>query len=186
MPDMKGTLGGSVGYSMFATATIPGAFFARNLNDHFAYPAIDGRFPLTKQQNEKVGEVDCYVIAAEADLSKYPEAGKPGSVSTKLWIGINDFLIHKTSVRYFEKVDENFSQNDEVIDQAAKKTLELESKPVTPEAIAALRPQMREMMKQVQPILKSAFKEGILYTQTHENISINNSYAPTDFLPSKD
>ena len=107
-------------------------------------------------------------------------------VSTELWIGNNDFLIHKTSVRYFEKVDENFSQNDEVIDQAAKKTLEMQSKPVTPEAIAALRPQMREMRKQVQPILKSAFKEGILYTQTHENISINQSYAPRDFLPSKD
>ena len=52
MPDMNGTLGGSIGYSMFATATIPGAFFARNLNDHFAYPATDGKFSLTKQQTK--------------------------------------------------------------------------------------------------------------------------------------
>jgi hypothetical protein len=186
MPDMKGTLGGSIGYSLFATTTIPGAFFGRNLDDYFAYPAIDGKFPLTKQKSEKVGDVDCYVIAAEADLSKYPEAGKSGSVSNQLWIGKNDFLIHKTSVRYFEKVDDDLLQNDEVIDQAAKKTLEMQSKPVTPEAIAALRPKMREMMKQMQPMMKSAFKEGVLYIQTHENISVNQSYSPADLLPAKD
>ncbi len=185
MPGTKDALGAASGFSMSITTTIPSAFFGRNLGDPFVYPAIAGKFPMTKEKDEKVGDVDCYVIAAEADLSKTPEAGKPGTVSTKLWIGKNDFLIHKTSDRYFEKVTQDLSANDEVIDQAAKKTLEMQNQPVTPEAIAALRPKMREMMKQVQTTVKAGFKEGVLYTQTHNEISVNQSYAPADFLPSK-
>jgi len=59
-----------------------------------------------------------------------------------------------------EKVDSN-ALSDQAIDEAIKKSLEMQNKPATPEAIAAMRPQMRATMKQVQSTLKAGFESVI-------------------------
>jgi hypothetical protein len=181
LPDMKAALALATPLSSFAASTIPGAFFNQNLGDVFAYPAISGRYPLRREKDGKVGTVECYVVSTEMDLSKVPEAGKPGTVMAELWIGKADFLVHQSRTRYVEKVDDQALASDQVIDEAIKKSLALQNKPVTPEAIAALRPQMRQMMKQVQSTIKAGFQDGMVMTQTHQNIVVNPKFAASDF-----
>ena len=181
MQDMKAALALAAGLSQTTASTIPGAFFDQNCGDVFAYPAISGRYPLHREPDGKVGNVDCYVVSTEMDLSKAPDAGKPGTVSATLWIGKQDFLVHQTRTRYVEKVDENALSSDQAIDEAIKKSLAMQNKPVTSEAIAAMRPQMRAIMKQTLNTLKTSFKSGLVMTQTHENISVNQKFSPSDF-----
>jgi len=90
-----------------------------------------------------------------------------------LWIGKKDFLIHQTRTRYVEKAD----SSDKAMDDAIKKALALQHKAATPDAIAEMRPQMKTIMEQ----LKSSFTAGIISTQTHENIVVNQNYSPADF-----
>lgn len=181
MKDMRTALGRAAGLSYSAACTIPGAFFKQNCGDVFVDPAISGQYPLKKEKDETVGQVDCYVVSTEMDLSKVPAAGKPGTESATLWIGKKDFLVHQTRTRYVENVDENALLSDQTIDNAIKKSLEMQNKPVTPDAVAAMRPQMREIMKQGEGALKASFKAGIVMTQTHENISVNQNFSPSDF-----
>jgi len=57
----------------------------------------------------------------------------------------------------------------------------MQNKPATPETIAAMRPQMKTIMKQVQTTLKSGFESGVVSTQTHQNIVVNEKFSPADF-----
>ncbi len=182
MRNMNTALARAAGLSYSAASIIPGAFFGQNCGDVFVYPAISGRYPLQREKDGKVGNLDCYVVSTEMDLSKELDAGKPGTVSAMLWIGKQDFLVHQTRTRYVERVDENALSSDQAIDAAIKKALTMQNKPVTPEAIAAMRPQMRATMKQVLSTLKAGFKAGIVVTQTHENISVNQKSSPSDFV----
>lgn len=56
-----------------------------------------------------------------------------------------------------------------------------QKEPVTLEAIAAMRPQMRAIMKQVQSTLKTGFESGVVHTQLHEKISVNQKFSTADF-----
>jgi hypothetical protein len=127
-----------------------------------------------------VGDIDCYVLSSTLDFSKIPDnSGKSGTASTTLWIGKTDFLIHQCRTKYVEQADA--TPSDQAIDDAIKKSLEIQKKPVTPEAMAALRPQMTAIMKQVQASLKTNFATGVVSTQTHENIVPNPKLSPADF-----
>jgi RNA polymerase sigma factor (sigma-70 family) len=175
MPNMKTALAMATPLSSFAASTIPGSFFNQNLGDFFA-PAASGRYPLKKEQDATIGDVDCYVVSsAMIDLSKLPDIGKPGTVSTMFWIGKKDFLIHQCRMKYVEKAD----TSDQAIDEAIKKSLKIQNKPATPETVAAMRPQMKAIMEQ----LKSGFESGVVSTQTHENIVVNQKLSPADFAP---
>jgi len=181
MENMKSALAQATGQSWSAASTIAGAFFDQGLGDVFIAPVASGRYPLQNEKDAMVGGVDCYVVSSVIDFSKIPETGKPGTASTTLWIGKSDFLIHKTRTKYIEKVDSSAQMTDQAVDDAIKKSLELQNKPATPEAIAAMRPQMRQIMKQVQSTLKSGFESGIVTTQTHNHIVVNEKLAPVDF-----
>lgn len=123
MENMKRALQSAAGPSWSTAATVPGAFFNQNFGDVFAYPAILGRYPIRKEKDEQVGAVECYVVSTEMDLSKVPDAGKPGTVAAMLWIGKKDFLIHQTRTRYMEKVDDEALSSDQALDNAIRKSL---------------------------------------------------------------
>jgi outer membrane lipoprotein-sorting protein len=181
MQNMKMAFAQAAGLSWSAASTIPGTFFNQNLGDVFVAPVASGRHPLKMEKDGKVGDIDCYVVSSVLDFSKIPDnQGKPGTATTMLWIGKRDFLIHQSRTKYVEKVDTS-ATSDRAIDDAIKKSLEMQNKPVTPEAIAAMRPQMKTIMKQVQSTLKSGFESGIVFTQTHENIVVNEKLSPSDF-----
>jgi hypothetical protein len=178
MKDMEAALRLGAALSFTTASLTPAAFFNQPFGDFYTYPAIIGKYPVKKEKDDAVGKVECYVLSAEQDLSK---AGKPGSVSVTLWIGKQDYLVHQSRTRYVETVDDNAGMSDQALDDAIKKSLEMQHKPVTPEAVAAMRPQMRAMMKQVQSTLKAGYKEGMITTVTHENINANPSFATGDF-----
>ena len=176
MQNMQMALARVAPLSASAASTIPGAFFRQKLGD-FVAPAASGRYPLKMEQDAKVGDMDCYVVSSDPiDLSKVPDIGKPGTCSTLLWIGKQDSLIHQSRTTYVEKSDAGAS-SDKAIDDAIKKALQIQKKPATPEAIAAMRPQMKEIMKQVQGSLTA----GVVSTATHENIAVNQKLSPADF-----
>ena len=52
---------------------------------------------------------------------------------------------------------------------------------MTVQAIAAMRPMMKEIMKQVHSTIKSGFESGVVMTQTRQNIVVNKELAPADF-----
>jgi hypothetical protein len=184
MQGMKKAFTRAAGLSWSAASTIPGAFFNQDLGDVFVAPVASGRYPLQKEKDAKVGDVDCYVVSSVIDFSKIPDnKGKPGTASTMLWIGKRDFLIHQCRTKYVEKVDSSAPQSDQEIDEAIKKSLAMQNKPATPEAIAAMRPQMKAIMKQVQSTLKSGFASGVVFTQTHENPVVNEKLSPAAFTP---
>ncbi len=180
MQTMRKALIEAAGPSWSAASSIPGAFFNQDFGDVFVAPVASGHYPLQKEQDAKVGDVDCYVVSSVMDLSNEPAKGKPGTATTMLWIGKRDSLIHQSRTRYVEKVDSS-APSDQAIDEAIKKSLEMQNKPATPEAIAAMRPQMKAIMKQVQHTLKSGFASGIVVTQTHENIVVDEKFSPADF-----
>jgi len=181
MQNMRTALARATGPSWSAASTIAGAFFGQDLGEVFIAPAASGRYPLERGKDARVGDLDCYVVSSVIDFSKIPETGKPGTASTTLWIGKGDFLIHQTRTKYVEKVDTSAPRTDQEVDEAIKKSLELQHKPATPEAIAAMRPQMKEIMKEVQRTLKSGFEAGVVTTQTHENMAVNEKLSPADF-----
>jgi outer membrane lipoprotein-sorting protein len=181
MQNIKMALAAATGQSWSAASTIAGAFFGQELGDVFITPVASGRYPLKKEKDAKAGGVDCYVVSSTMDLSKAPEKSKPGTASTTLWIGKRDFLIHQTRTKYVEKVDASAPPGDSAIDEAIKKSLEMQHKPATPETIAAMRPQMKTIMKQVQATLKSGFESGVVFTQTREDIVVDEKFTPADF-----
>ena len=181
---MKMALARATGPSWSAASTIPGAFFNQDLGDVFVAPAVSGNYPINREQDAKLRGVDCYVVTSLIDLSKLAGRPKPGTASIMVWIGKKDFLIHQSRTTYVEKVNASAAPNDQEIDQAIKKSLEMQNKPATPEAIAAMRPQMRAIMKQVQSTLKSGFESGVVFTQTHEKIVVNEKFSPADFTHS--
>jgi RNA polymerase sigma factor (sigma-70 family) len=174
--DMQQALAMGTGVSGQATSVIPGTFFKQHWGDVLSVPA-SGRAQLKKESDEKVGAVDCYVISSVIDLAKLPGQGKlpnstgrVGTLTTTLWIGKHDHLIHHTR-SIMEGV--TFTPPKES-DSDLKTILERQNKPVTPEAIAALRTELEQSMKLAQGA-------KFVFTQTHDDIVVNQKYLPADF-----
>lgn len=176
-PTRAAALGEAAGLSYTAATAVPSVFFQENCGDAFIYPAISGAGSFHKKANAVLNTVDCYVLSAEVDLSKTPGAVKPGKETVTLWIGRGDFLIRQSRTCYVETPDE--PAGDRQVDEASVKALKLQNKPATPEAVAAMRPQMRAILKQVQGTLKV----GVVTTQTHDNIAMNQALPVADFAP---
>ena len=170
--DMQTALASATGVSGQASATIPGTFFKQNWGNELN-PASLG---LQKQADEKANGVDCYVVSSRTA----PKAGQKVAVqktTTTLWIGKLDHLIHQTQI-VLEAASITLPQFS---DTDLKNMLQEQNKPVTPDAIAALRKQLEATTKQAQAVLKSDKSGAIVFTQTHENIVVNQKFSPADF-----
>jgi len=81
MPSEEIALSSSKDISGYASSTIPPTFFNLNWGSQLGGSVTDEK----QQPDEKVGDVDCYVLTDES---------KKGITRT-LWIGKQDFLIHQ-------------------------------------------------------------------------------------------
>ena len=176
MNDMQQALAMGTGVSGQVTSTIPGTFFKQHWGDVLGVPA-SGRWQLKKESDEKVGAVDCCVISSVIDPAKLPDkgklpnnTGKIGTITTTLWIGKHDHLIHQTRTIMEGATITPPPESDSDI----KTILERQNKTATPEAIAALRTELEQSMKLVQGA-------KFVFTQTHENIVVNQKFLPADF-----
>ena len=176
MHDMQFALGGAGGASSSAASMIPGIFFSKNGGSDALFVAAAGRTKLTKLADEKIGGVDCQVISSVIDPKTLPDDGKLpnnartiGTITTKFWIGKRDRLIHQTQTTL-----EGSSISIKITDDNLITILTRQSKPVTPEAIAALRTELDKSMNLAQGA-------KYIFTQTHENIIVNQKFSPMDF-----
>ena len=175
MNNMQQAFAMAMGVSSSA-ATIPATFYKQNYGDVLGVPAR-GRSELTKQNDEPIGGVDCYVFTSRLDATKLlaqaklpKNVGNLGITTTVFWIGKRDHLIHQTRTSTEGMAITMPSQSDDSI----KAILERQNKPATPEAITAWRTQMDAMMKQAQGAKFS-------FTETHENIVVNQKFSAADF-----
>jgi RNA polymerase sigma factor (sigma-70 family) len=176
MHDMQFALGGAGGASSSAASMIPGIFFSADGGSDALFVAAAGKTKLTKLADEKIGGADCQVISSVIDPTTLPDDGKlpnnmgtNGTTTTKFWIGKRDHLIHQIQTRL-----EGSSILIKFTDDNLATILKRQNKPVTPEAIAALRTELDKSTR-----LAQGAKYG--FTQTHENIVVNQKFSPSDF-----
>jgi outer membrane lipoprotein-sorting protein len=173
--DMQMAFAGATGVSGGAASTVPGAFFKLNFGDKLGIFAT-GRTETKRQADEKVGGVDCYVVVSVLDATKLKvpksaavDVKNLGTSTTTLWIGKTDHLIHKAKT-----TTAGMSVAIKFTDESLKVQLERQKKPVTPENLAALRAEMENSMAQMK-------NSGFAFTETHENIVVNQKFSPADF-----
>lgn len=173
--DMQMAIASANGVSGGAASTIPGAFFKLNYGDKLGLFATD-RTKTKRLADEKIGSVDCYVVVSVLDATKMKapksaavDVKNLGTSTTTLWIGKKDHLIRKArTTTTGMSVAMNFT------DESLKVQLERLKKPVTPENLAALRMEMENSMAQMK-------NSGFAFTETHENIVVNQQFSPSDF-----
>ena len=165
----------ALGDSGGAASTVPGTFFKLNFGDKLGIFAT-GRTETKRQADEKVGGVDCYVVVSVLDATKLKvpknaavDVKNLGTSTTTLWIGKNDHLIRKART-----TTAGMSVAMKFTDESLKVQLERQKKPVTPENLAALRAEMENSMAQMK-------NSGFAFTETHENIVVNQKFSPADF-----
>jgi hypothetical protein len=185
MRDMQQALTSAIAVSG-QPATIPAAFFKQNFGDALGV-AASGRFQVKKESDEKIGDVDCFVVSSVLDPATMPNQGAIpgnmgtlGTITTTLWIGKSDHLIHQIIHQTRTTMEGASIAAPKTSDATIKKMLENLKKPVTPENIAATREMLDASMKKAQSAMKSG---KIVFTQTHENIVVNKKYSAADFAP---
>jgi RNA polymerase sigma factor (sigma-70 family) len=169
MSGMQHTFASAMGVSGSA-ASIPAIFFAQPFGDALGVFAL-GRSQLKRKGDEKIGDVDCFVVSSTLRPMKLPNnTGTSGTSITTLWIGKRDHLIHQ-----IQTMMEGASITPPPeSDSAIKTILERQNKPATPEDIAALRAELENS-------LNSAQNGKFVFTQKHEHVSVNQKFSPADF-----
>jgi len=173
--DMQQAFAFAGGSSGSLASTIPAAFFNLSFGDSLAVFAT-GRTKTKRLADEKVGEVDCYVVVSILDGSKMkvPDTANVkfkslGTTTTTLWIGKEDHLIRKVRT-----VSAGQSFVMKWTDEMLTRQLTLQNKPVTPENLAALRADMEKAQA-------AAGLSDFVFTETHDNISVNQNFPRGDF-----
>jgi RNA polymerase sigma factor (sigma-70 family) len=170
MNSMQQTFASAMGVSSSA-ASIPATFFKQPFGDILGVPAL-GRSQLKRNSDGKIGNADCFVISSTLLPVKLPNnTGTSGTSTTTLWIGKHDHLIHQ-----IQQTTEGASivlppENDSEIETI----LARQNKPATPENIAALRTELNTQSQSASG--------KFVFTQAHENISVNQKFSPSDFAP---
>jgi len=171
MHDMQFAIGAASGVSGNAASPIPAIFFKQGWGD--ALKLIESeRSKIHKERevNQTINGVNCFVISSRLESIDLPNnMGKSGEITTRIWVGQHDFLIHKVQL---------ISEGSTIVaspptDSNLKAMLGRQNKPATPEAMAELRLEFETAAK------KSHGK--FIFTQTHENIVINQPIAKKTF-----
>ena len=174
--DMQMNFGAAAGVSSTAASTIPGIFYQIKMGNVLQLAAANIGTN-KKAGEEKVGDTDCYVIAGkiapDALIDKGQVARLTGGMvmATKLWIGKKDHLVHQIQ----QTVDASRMATPTFSDEDIKSIMEKLNKPATPQAIADYRTMMENAMKQTKKM------GNIVFTQTHENIVVNQRFSPSAF-----
>ncbi len=178
--NMQLAIGSATGVSSLAASMIPSVFFNQGWGNMLS-SAKSGSSRQTKGKDEKVGEADCFVITMELDTSAIPKqaglagkmASRVGKLKNTFWIGKQDHLIRRTRTSVTMS-----SAEIKLSDADLSEMLRVQKKPVTPEAIAEVRARMDSMMKNTTKAMKSG---EFIYTQTQENIQVNQNFSAADF-----
>ena len=140
------------------------AFF--NLGTSLNVLAFGTRISIEKLNDEKIGGIDCYVIAGQAN-----------NLTRTVWIGKGDFLLRQS--RAVEKAPNPMPANNSALDaeleREAKDIVAQTHREATPEAIAYQKKQIRQAMEETS-------RSTNILTETHENIAVNQPFTKSDFI----
>jgi RNA polymerase sigma factor (sigma-70 family) len=186
MKDMQTALGYMAALGNSAIA-VPKIFFNLTSVDPMSY-IVTGKVETKREKDGQVGDVDCYVITSVMDTAKMraegtlPDGvGKMGTTTSLFWIGKRDHFIHQiqssVDLSSVDLASTTLPSPARLSDTDIKKLLEKENKPVTAEAIAAMRARLEALSKQMQSMMKGK----VIVTETHERIVVNKKFSPTDF-----
>jgi RNA polymerase sigma factor (sigma-70 family) len=173
-------LGAASGVSGSATAEIPGIFFNQNWGSQLAVISSP-RIHAKRLSDEKIAETDCYVIETSIDIMEQPHDTNISSakMTTQFWIGKQDHFIRQIkSTSEDTSITQIKDEDLEIDDESLKAILERQGKTATPEAIAAIHAAMEKSIKALQG--KKVIRK-LIFTQTDENISVNQKFSPSDF-----
>jgi hypothetical protein len=141
------------------------AFF--NLGTSLNVLAFGARVSIEQLNDEKIGGVDCYVIA-----------GKVNHLTRTVWIGKGDFLLRQSQA--IETPPNPMPVNNSVLDteleREAKEILTQMHRETTPDAIAAKKKEIRQAMEETS-------RSTNVLTETHENVAVNEPFTKSDFIP---
>jgi RNA polymerase sigma factor (sigma-70 family) len=168
MKGMGDALGAAAGVSSQASFTIPGIFFNQNWGDMLKSTGSTS----VLQKDATVNGVDCYVLSGPMGTKK----AQGSDVTVTFWIGKRDHLIHQTQLTMGKVPIPSARQ---LSDADIKKMLETQNQPATPEAIAKFRTNYELMLKENRKIMSSG---PIVFIQTHDNIALNQTFSPSDFI----
>jgi RNA polymerase sigma factor (sigma-70 family) len=161
---------------------VPEIFFKLTLGDPISF-IVAGKVETKREKDGQVGDVDCYVITSVMDTAKMraegtlPDSvGKMGTTTRLFWIGKRDYFIHQIQSSV-DLASTTLPSPARLSDADIKKLLEKENKPVTAEAIAAMRASLEALSKKMQSMMKGK----VIVTETHERIVVNKKFSPTDF-----
>ncbi|HVU07897.1 MAG TPA: sigma-70 family RNA polymerase sigma factor [Verrucomicrobiae bacterium] len=159
LPDMKSAL---------LRAALAGwgaanAFF--NLGGNLKVLSIWDPNKVEKQNDEKIGNVDCYVIS-----------GTENNLTRTVWIGKRDFLLHQsqTIAKAPMQMGADNATFDKEFEREAKDLLTKMNQEITPDAIAAKKAELWQAMKE-------ANNSTTIQTETHMDIVVNQNFSPADF-----
>ncbi len=181
--DVQSALGLGAYVSGNSAINIPGTFFQQPWGDILSLTAT-GKVETKKEKDERIGGVDCYVISRVADAAQLhaegmlPNMGNMGMAASTdvLWIGKQDHLIHQIR----SSLDlTSITTQPQLSDAEAKRMLEQAKIPITPEAIARIKKGYENTAKSATRIMIKSGK--IVFTETHENIVVNQKFSPADF-----
>jgi RNA polymerase sigma factor (sigma-70 family) len=178
--DIQQAFAFATGVSGSIASTIPAAFFDLAYGEDLAVVASDrGITKVKRLPDQKIGDADCFVVVSVLDPSTLAPAKATsapamklksmGKITTTLWIGRQDYLI-----RQLKSVTAGPSPHLNWTDDMLQRQLEARKEPITPENIATLRTEMAKKDK-------LADKTGYVFTQTHENIVVNQQFPASDF-----
>lgn len=171
MRNMQLALGAAGAVAGSAASTIPAIFFKQGWGDDLGLVGSP-RLKTKKERDEKVGEFDCLVVSYRLDSIDLPnKQGSTGKITTKFWIGKQDYLIHKVQT----STEQSQLSPIRISDIVVKNALAEKNEPATPETMAAKR-------TEIEAAMKRGMKSGkFVFTQTHENISLNPKFFASDF-----
>jgi hypothetical protein len=127
--------------------------------------ALGAQIKVERQNDERIGDIDCYVIS-----------GTQNNLTRTVWIGKHDFLLHQsqTIAKAPMRMAADNVTLDKEFEREAKELLTKMNQDVTPEAIAAKKAELWQAMKE-------ANSSTTIQTETHLNIVVNQEFSPTDF-----
>jgi beta-lactamase regulating signal transducer with metallopeptidase domain/outer membrane lipoprotein-sorting protein len=163
--DREMALASATGISEGAASDLPGTFFDSNWGGN-----LKSVLEYQLKPDESVDQVACHVVTGTMK-----SAGM--TLTSTIWIGQQDHLIHK-----IQQVSSGAPALPKLGDSELKSILENQNKPATPEAISALRTQLDSAQDMVKTMLQ---KGGFTFTQIHQNIETDKTFAPADFQPEK-
>lgn len=190
MQSMQLALGMATGVSSSAASTIPSVFFNEGWGNQLG-AALSDRAALSKDKDDNVDGVDCFVVTSKMDMSKLAKgnnfaakiASQAGKTKTTFWIGKQDHL-----VRQVRSVMVSNGGEIKLTDGDLAEMLRAQNKPVTPKAIAELRTNMEGMTAiksngvwRISSKPKLSRSGEFVSTQTHENIQVNQKFTDADF-----